>query len=192
MHTVLRWSVVLINFYSYLVFSFHSDMDNNVANVLAIHHNDIDLELFGLSQNKKAIMRSDDLGVTWYSVSPERYLRFLANEPEYMKKAVRVPFVKLPVNPPSRLTLNNDFVMSGNRSYVEWGGELFVCKEETHRLVIIFKNNRRDRRENRDVLLDWVVEFSLDAINSNDTIRLNSISDYDERWLPYLDNPINA
>lgn len=97
------------------------DMDNNVANVLAIHHNDIDLELFGLSQNKKAIMRSDDLGVTWYSVSPARYLHFLANQLEYMTKAVRVPFVKLPVNPPSRLTLNNDFVMSGNRSYVEWG-----------------------------------------------------------------------
>ena len=97
-------------------------MDTNVANVLAVHHDDIDLEIFGLSQNKKAIMRSDDLGITWYSVFPNRYLNLLRYEPDTMREAVRVPFVKLPEDPPRHLILNNDLEETGNRTFTEWGG----------------------------------------------------------------------
>ncbi|XP_072026582.1 uncharacterized protein [Amphiura filiformis] len=96
-------------------------MDTNVANVLAVHHDDIDLEIFGLSQNKKALMRSDDLGVTWYTVFPERYFEFLETEPENIREAVRVPFENLPSDPPRTFILNNDMIMEGNRSFVEWG-----------------------------------------------------------------------
>ncbi|XP_071810293.1 uncharacterized protein [Asterias amurensis] len=87
------------------------DIDNNVASIIALEPDT--MELFGVSQNRRAIMRSGDLGVTWSSMEPERYLDLSSKG--YLMEMSRVPFVEVSDVP--------DIVMAteGNNAFFEWG-----------------------------------------------------------------------
>jgi hypothetical protein len=88
-------------------------MDDNVANVIALEPST--RELFGLSQNRRAILRSGNLGVTWSSMEPERYLDLVAED--VLIKAVQVPFLSDGDEPPVA-GMATDWI---NEDY-QWGG----------------------------------------------------------------------
>lgn len=54
------------------------NIDNNVANINYLHKET--LELFGLSQNHRAIMFSDDHGDNWYSINNDYFQEVLMDE----------------------------------------------------------------------------------------------------------------
>ena len=95
-----------------------SDIDNNVASIIALEPDTV--ELFGVSQNRRAIMRSGDLGVTWSSMEPERYLDLSSKG--YLMEMSRVPFVEVSDVP--------DIVMAteGNNAFFEWGGKFLSLR----------------------------------------------------------------
>ncbi|XP_022105332.1 uncharacterized protein LOC110987161 [Acanthaster planci] len=86
-------------------------MDNNVANVIGLEPET--KELFGISQNRLAIMRSGNLGVTWSSMEPERYQE-LSNSSQLLE-TMKVPFTEISDEP--------DYVMAtdGGSIFFEWG-----------------------------------------------------------------------
>ncbi|XP_070558199.1 uncharacterized protein [Ptychodera flava] len=89
-------------------------MDTNLANIVALIPDT--REIYGIAQNKIAMMRSDDLGESWYSIPLEDYLAYVDDPPPNMVEVEEVPFAYVPDDP--QPTFNDSSTID---EFCQWG-----------------------------------------------------------------------